>query len=215
MLPYIHDVRAAAERLFASPRAAHYVSRGFAFAVSRRPPRQRARVRRHAPDAKPACTERFASKSFGVGRVMRPGRGDAAPLRTACGCFRAVAARARGFPRARAAQRAGDNAFRSIAAALQPMSLAPLRLALLPESWLSGFCGWAASAHLAPDAVAGASRESRGRALLKPCAPAGGARRHTDFMDGVALHTAVATRPAVNGARGLQQMTADLRRVLR
>ena len=27
MLPYIHDVRAAAERLFASPRAAHYVSR--------------------------------------------------------------------------------------------------------------------------------------------------------------------------------------------
>ena len=83
------------------------------------------------------------------GASLRPGRGDAAPLRTACGCFRAVAARARGFPRARAAQRAGDNAFRSIAAALQPMSLAPLRRAssgVLPESWLSGFCAGQQSA---------------------------------------------------------------------
>ena len=131
MLAYIHDVRAAAERLFASPRVAHYASRGSHL----RSPAVR-RVNALAFDATlqtPSPRARSASRASPPAWGESCGPGAATPRRCARHAvfFRAVAARARGFPRARAAQRAGDNAFRSIAAALQPMSLAPLRSELL------------------------------------------------------------------------------------
>ena len=86
---------------------------------------------------------------------------------------------------------------------------------VLPESQLSGFCAAAKCAHLAPDAVAGASQVPRPRAVTALCSR--GRRSQTHGFHGWCgtSHGCCATRPAVNGARGLQQMTADLRRELR
>ena len=138
MLPYIHDVRAAAERLFASPRATHYASRDSHL----RSPAVR-RVNALAFDATlqtPSPRARSASPASPSAWGESCGPGVAKPRR--CARHAVVLGLwplARGFPRARAAQSAGDNAFRSIAAALQPMSLAPLRSELFARELALGF----------------------------------------------------------------------------